>query len=110
MKSRLSLAALDLEADRAYFLAAQTTQDRAIFQQAREHLRTRLGRSILTLYTICDATRDRQQEVIALAGKVRAMVVVGDPAGLSVQDAANGEVESAVNSPRTATRWSYSWT
>ncbi len=71
------LAALGLEADRAYFLAAQTTQDRSIFQQAREHLQSRLGRSILTLCTICDATRDRQQEVIALSGKVQAMVVVG---------------------------------
>ena len=71
------LAGLELEPDQAYFLAAQTTQDRAVFIQAGEYLNTRLQRRVPTLCTICDATRDRQQEVIDLAGKVDAMVVVG---------------------------------
>jgi 4-hydroxy-3-methylbut-2-enyl diphosphate reductase len=71
------LAGLSLERDRAYFLAAQTTQDRAMFFQAKSYLRTRLGRAIPALCTICDATRDRQQEVIDLSGRVQAMVVVG---------------------------------
>lgn len=71
------LAGLTLKEDLAYFLAAQTTQDRALFLQAKDQLQQRLGRSILTLNTICDATRDRQQEVIDLADKVRALVVVG---------------------------------
>ncbi|MDR2488487.1 MAG: 4-hydroxy-3-methylbut-2-enyl diphosphate reductase [Desulfovibrio sp.] len=71
------LADLPLEAGRMYFLAAQTTQDRGLFLQAGKYLRKRLGRTVSTLNTICDATRDRQQEVIDLAGKVQAMVVVG---------------------------------
>ena len=71
------LAELALEPGQSYFLAAQTTQERSLFFQAREQLETRLGRSVPTLCTICDATRDRQQEVIDLAGQVQAMVVVG---------------------------------
>lgn len=71
------LAGLRLEAGRAYFLAAQTTQDRSLFSQARKKLQSRLDGNIPTLNTICDATRDRQQEVIDLAKKVHAMVVVG---------------------------------
>ena len=70
------LEALDLEAG-AYCLAAQTTQDRAVFLEARQRLKERLGKAVQALDTICDATRDRQQGVIELCGKVRAMVVVG---------------------------------
>lgn len=71
------LESLELDEGTAYFLAAQTTQERALFHQAAQYLRERLGRDIKTLDTICDATRDRQQEVIDLCGRVRAMVVVG---------------------------------
>ena len=71
------LAGFELAPGRAWFLAAQTTQDRSVFLQAREYLEARLGRSVPTLCTICDATRDRQQEVIDLSGRVQAMVVVG---------------------------------
>ena len=71
------LAGLELGCDRAWFLAAQTTQDRSVFLQAREYLEARLGRSVPALCTICDATRDRQQEVIDLSCRVQAMVVVG---------------------------------
>lgn len=61
----------------AYFLAAQTTQDRSIFQEARTYVESRLDRTVTCLDTICDATRDRQREVRELAGQVEAMVVVG---------------------------------
>lgn len=71
------LAALPLRPENAYFLAAQTTQERSLFSRARTYLEERLGRRVLCLNTICDATRDRQQEVIDLAGSVDAMVVVG---------------------------------
>jgi 4-hydroxy-3-methylbut-2-enyl diphosphate reductase len=66
-----------LAEDQSYFLAAQTTQDRRVFLQAERRLEKRLGRRVPTLPTICDATRDRQREVIELSGKVEAMVVVG---------------------------------
>lgn len=75
--SLADLDALPLAPGVGYFLAAQTTQDRAVFQLARERLTERLGRPVRTLDTICDATRDRQQEVLDLCGKVQAMVVVG---------------------------------
>ncbi len=71
------LAALPLNAGAPYFLAAQTTQERALFHEAREMLIGRLGRELPVLDTICDATRRRQAEVIELAGKVQAVVVVG---------------------------------
>lgn len=71
------LAALPLRADGAYFAAAQTTQDKEVFAAALERLSARLGREIPVLRTICDATRERQAEVIALAGRVKSMVIVG---------------------------------
>ena len=70
------LEVLDLEAG-SYFLAAQTTQDRAGFQQIQRHLDERFGKPVRILDTICNATRDRQQGVIDLCANVRAMVVVG---------------------------------
>ena len=71
------LAAFDLRTDVPYFLAAQTTQERALFLRAKELLAERLGHDLPVLDTICDATRSRQQEVITLARTVDAMVVVG---------------------------------
>jgi 4-hydroxy-3-methylbut-2-enyl diphosphate reductase len=70
------LDALDIGAG-SYYLAAQTTQEQAVFLEARQRLNERLGRPVHTLETICNATRDRQQGVIELCGKVEAMVVVG---------------------------------
>ena len=70
------LDALDLGAG-PYCLAAQTTQDRAVLLEARQRLQERLGRPVQTLDTICNATKDRQQGVIELCGKVGAIVVVG---------------------------------
>jgi 4-hydroxy-3-methylbut-2-enyl diphosphate reductase len=55
---------------------AQTTQHQEVFQQVCERLRERFG-SIRVHQTICAATRQRQDEVIALARKVDAVVVVG---------------------------------
>ena len=39
-----------------------------------------------------------------------ALLNVGHPRGAGAEHFLNGAVEAAVNSPRTATRWSYSWT
>ena len=63
--------------DRPVVLAAQTTQDRLIFDEMRELLSQRFGSSLTVLDTICDATRQRQEEAEELAGKVQAMVVAG---------------------------------
>ena len=64
-------------AGRAIVLAAQTTQDRLIFDEMRELLSQRFGSALTVLDTICDATRQRQEEAMELAGKVQAMVVAG---------------------------------
>ena len=62
---------------RAVVLAAQTTQDRLIFDEMRSDLSSRFGDSLIVLDTICDATRQRQEEAGELAGRVQAMVVAG---------------------------------
>jgi 4-hydroxy-3-methylbut-2-enyl diphosphate reductase len=64
-------------AGRAVVLAAQTTQDRLIFDEMHSELLARFGESLTVLDTICDATRQRQEEAGELAGQVQAMVVVG---------------------------------
>lgn len=71
------LAALPLSASLNYFLAAQTTQDRAAFERIKEQLHERLGHAVPVLETICDATRLRQDEAINIARRVDAMLVVG---------------------------------
>ncbi|RLC27710.1 MAG: 4-hydroxy-3-methylbut-2-enyl diphosphate reductase [Deltaproteobacteria bacterium] len=58
------------------FAVAQTTQDRASFQEITKLLQERFP-GIRIFNTICDATRERQQEVRVLAGQVDGMVVVG---------------------------------
>lgn len=68
---------LEISPHTPYFLAAQTTQERSLFQQALHILSNRLGHAIPALDTICDATRGRQQEVIDLTETVQAVVVVG---------------------------------
>lgn len=57
-------------------LAAQTTQDKPIFDMLKEKLFT-LKCDVQILETICDATSLRQEEALALAKKVDAMVVIG---------------------------------
>ncbi|MFV0349314.1 MAG: 4-hydroxy-3-methylbut-2-enyl diphosphate reductase [Halodesulfovibrio sp.] len=65
------------EPAKKYCVAAQTTQDRKVFTEIVDWLRERLGEDLPVLETICDATRERQEEAIALAREVDAMVVVG---------------------------------
>lgn len=71
------LQELPLNDDTPYFLAAQTTQDRVAFADIIAWLQQRLGHEVPVLETICDATRRRQEEALAIASKVDAMVVVG---------------------------------
>ncbi|MDY7001130.1 MAG: 4-hydroxy-3-methylbut-2-enyl diphosphate reductase [Thermodesulfobacteriota bacterium] len=60
-----------------YFLAAQTTQDKALFQDIKEYLSRHADPETPILETICDATRVRQREAVAIARQVDKMVVAG---------------------------------
>ncbi len=57
-------------------LASQTTQDRAAFLELEDRVRN-FDPRVRVLETICDATKERQEEVRAIAGQVDIMVVVG---------------------------------
>lgn len=70
------LRAENLNAERGYVLASQTTQDRGLFDATEAWLRDRFPR-MPVLSTICDATRRRQEEIMRLAARVDAVVVVG---------------------------------
>lgn len=59
-----------------HVLASQTTQDRKSFESIRADLSQRLPR-LEVLSTICDATRQRQEEAREIASRVDVMVVVG---------------------------------
>lgn len=58
-------------------LAAQTTQDRPMFDALRKDFVTAMDNRLIVLDTICDATRRRQQETMLLVDQVDALVVVG---------------------------------
>ncbi|HRZ87103.1 MAG TPA: 4-hydroxy-3-methylbut-2-enyl diphosphate reductase [bacterium] len=57
-------------------VVAQTTQNHGVFKRIESLLRERYADCIV-FDTICDSTAERQQEVLDLAGKVDAMVIVG---------------------------------
>lgn len=58
-------------------LAAQTTQDRPLFDRIKQELCSVLDKKPVILETICDATKLRQEEALTIAEQVDAMVVVG---------------------------------
>jgi 4-hydroxy-3-methylbut-2-enyl diphosphate reductase len=60
-----------------YCLAAQTTQDRRIFDEIADTLRSKPDLDVAVVQTICDATKDRQEETVSIARDVDFMVVVG---------------------------------
>ena len=61
----------------SYVLAAQTTQDRVLFDAMAEKLENNPELDVVVLRTICDATKLRQKEANKLAGEVDFMVVIG---------------------------------
>ncbi|NDV22528.1 4-hydroxy-3-methylbut-2-enyl diphosphate reductase [Desulfovibrio sp. JC022] len=67
---------IDLDPKQKYCLAAQTTQDRVIYEDCINYLKSK-GLDFVTLKTICDATRQRQDEAISLSEEVDHMIVVG---------------------------------
>lgn len=58
------------------FVVAQTTQNEEKYRKVVKALKKRYP-DLLVFDTICDATRERQEEVRSLAGHVDALVVVG---------------------------------
>lgn len=68
---------LKLDADKKYCLAAQTTQDKEIFNSISRYLQDNKELDITILQTICAATRQRQDEAISIADKVDFVVVTG---------------------------------
>ncbi|MDD6088351.1 MAG: 4-hydroxy-3-methylbut-2-enyl diphosphate reductase [Desulfovibrionaceae bacterium] len=64
-----------LPEDQHIVLAAQTTQERTVFDEMRIWLQKRAEVTVLS--TICDATRRRQQETLEMTHQVEAMIVVG---------------------------------
>jgi len=66
-----------LSGDKSYVLAAQTTQDRVLFDKMADRLTNDAELDVIVLKTICDATKLRQKEAHELASEVDFMVVVG---------------------------------
>lgn len=75
--SREACAALTLDPAHSYCLAAQTTQDKAIFKEISTELKGRVDLDLIVLDTICDATRERQDEAVRIAREVDFVVVAG---------------------------------
>jgi len=75
--SEEELAGHSLSGDKAYVLAAQTTQDRVLFEKMAVRLTSDVNLDVIVLETICDATKLRQKEANKLAAEVDFMVVVG---------------------------------
>ncbi len=67
---------LPVPLERGLVLASQTTQDREAFQRL-ERKAASLHPDLEVLSTICDATKQRQEEARSIAQKVDIMVVVG---------------------------------
>lgn len=75
--SEEELQARTLSPDKRYVLAAQTTQDRVLFDRVAARLTEDESLDVTVLHTICDATKLRQAEAKKLAATVDFMVVVG---------------------------------
>ncbi|EPR34634.1 4-hydroxy-3-methylbut-2-enyl diphosphate reductase [Alkalidesulfovibrio alkalitolerans DSM 16529] len=71
------LAEFPFKPGEKYCLAAQTTQDKVMFQDMAQKLLSKTDIDAVILETICDATRDRQKEALAMAREVEFMIVVG---------------------------------
>ena len=67
----------DLDPSYKYCLAAQTTQDKHVFDAISRELSKRKGLDLIVLDTICDATRMRQDEATKMADKADFIIVAG---------------------------------
>ncbi|MEE4252803.1 MAG: 4-hydroxy-3-methylbut-2-enyl diphosphate reductase [Desulfuromusa sp.] len=69
--------ACDLDPAQKYCLAAQTTQDKHIFDEISRHLLKRKGLDLVVLHTICNATKMRQDEATKIAEQSDFVIVAG---------------------------------
>jgi len=69
--------ACDLDPARKYCLAAQTTQDKHIFDAISRDLSKRKGLDLVVLHTICNATKMRQDEATKIAEQTDFVIVAG---------------------------------
>ncbi|MDX2495176.1 MAG: 4-hydroxy-3-methylbut-2-enyl diphosphate reductase [Desulfuromusa sp.] len=67
----------DLDPNLEYCLAAQTTQDKQIFDAISRELLKREGLDLIILPTICDATKMRQTEATKIADQSDFVIVAG---------------------------------
>ncbi|MCD6581274.1 MAG: 4-hydroxy-3-methylbut-2-enyl diphosphate reductase [Desulfuromusa sp.] len=67
----------DLDPALKYCLAAQTTQDKHVFDAISRELSKRKGLDLVVLNTICHATRMRQGEATKIADKTDFVIVAG---------------------------------
>jgi 4-hydroxy-3-methylbut-2-enyl diphosphate reductase len=67
----------DLDPARKYCLAAQTTQDKHVFDAISRELSKRKGLDLRVINTICDATMMRQGEATKIADKSDFVIVAG---------------------------------
>ncbi len=67
----------DLDPALKYCLAAQTTQDKHVFDAISRELSKRKGLDLIVLDTICNATRMRQGEATKIADKTDFVIVAG---------------------------------
>ncbi|WP_457571036.1 4-hydroxy-3-methylbut-2-enyl diphosphate reductase [Desulfovulcanus sp.] len=72
-----NLQKLNLDPNEHYFLAAQTTQDRKQFYAIKQFVQKKIDPRLDVLDTICDATKNRQEEAVQIARQVDFMIVVG---------------------------------
>jgi len=72
-----NLQKLNLDPSEHYFLAAQTTQDREHFYEIKQFVQEKIDPNLDVLDTICDATKNRQEEALQIARQVDFMIVVG---------------------------------
>ena len=66
----------ELKPDLSYVLASQTTQDGKKFIEITQYLQN-VFPNMPVLSTICNATHERQNEILHIASKVDAVIVVG---------------------------------
>ncbi|SEA74677.1 4-hydroxy-3-methylbut-2-enyl diphosphate reductase [Desulfuromusa kysingii] len=69
--------ACDFDPSLKYCLAAQTTQDKHIFDEISRDLLKRKGLNLVVLHTICNATKTRQDEATTIADDTDFVIVAG---------------------------------
>lgn len=83
-KDASELKQMQLSKDKRYLLVAQTTYKKELVDEMEAYLK---GADIYfeSIHTICNATRERQDEVKKLASEVECMLVLGSPSSANTK-------------------------